>query len=84
MDDLERHGEVMGELKGLGQKIDSHISTTEKVHRRHEKGIAENATEIGNLKDFQSRTKGVALAATIGATLLAGIAGVVAKAKELL
>ena len=79
----ERHAEVIGELRGLGQKIDSHIVTSDKVDARQDAAISENRQSIGKLKDFQANTKGVALAVTIGATVLAAIGTAVAKVKDM-
>jgi len=83
VDDSTRHAEVIGELRGLGQKIDSHIANSDKVHGRQDSAISGNTKDINKLKDFQSRTKGVGVAAVAFGTVLAAIGGVVAWAKEI-
>ena len=83
MDDQGRHEQVAGALGRIEQKVDGYAANTDRLLHRHEEAISENRKSIGKLQEFQSRTKGVALAATIGATVLAAIGTVVAKAREL-
>ena len=83
MNGQERHDQISGALGRVEQKIDGYAASTDRLLHRHEEAISDNRKSIGKLQEFQSRTKGVALAATIGATILAGIATVVARAKEL-
>ena len=82
MDDQAPH-EIGGALGRIEQKIDGYAASTDRLLHRHEEAISDNRKSIGKLQEFQSRTKGVALAATIGATILAAIGTVVARAKEL-
>ena len=71
MDDLERHGEVMGALGRIDQKLDSHGNTL-KTH----------GEDIDDLKNYKAKSKGIALAATIGTATLAAMVAIVAKARE--
>ena len=82
MDDQGPH-EVSGALGRIEQKIDGYAASTDRLLHRHEEAISDNRRSIGKLQEFQSRTKGVALAVTIGATILATIGTVIARAKEL-
>ena len=75
--------EVSGALGRIEQKIDGYAASTDRLLHRHEEAISDNRKSIGKLQEFQSRTKGVALAVTIGVAVLSGIAAVVARAKEL-
>ena len=83
MNGQERHDQISGALGRVEQKIDGYAESTDRLLHRHEEAISDNRKSIGKLQEFQSRTKGVALAATIGATILAAIGTVVARAKEL-
>ena len=83
MNGQERHDQISGALGRVEQKIDGYAASTDRLLHRHEEAISDNRKSIGKLQEFQSRTKGVALAATIGATILAAIGTVVARAKEL-
>ena len=83
MDDKGRHDQVAGALGRIEQKVDSYAASTDRLLHRHEEAIKDNRKSIGKLQEFQARTKGVALAVTIGVAALAGIASLVAKAKEL-
>ena len=80
MDDQdERHGEIMGSLGRIEQKADH----AHEVLHRHETVIETVTEDIGELRDSVSKGKGIAIAAVTGATILAAIGGIVAKAKEI-
>ncbi len=82
MDDQAPH-EISGALGRIEQKIDGYAESTDRLLHRHEEAISDNRKSIGKLQDFQSRTKGVALMATIGATVLAAIGTAIARAKDI-
>ena len=81
MDD--QASQLSGALGRIEQKIDGYAASTDRLLHRHEEAISDNRKSIGDLQNFQARTKGVALMATITATVLAGIVAVVARAKDI-
>ncbi len=82
MDDQAPH-DVSGALGRIEQKIDGYAASTDRLLHRHEEAISENRRSIGRLQEFQSRTKGVALAVTIGLGLLGTVATIIVRAKDI-
>ena len=77
MDETQRHGEVMGALGRIEQKADeAHVKLI-----RHERALEGHTEDIEGLNDAVSKGKGIAIAVTGGATVLALIGTVVAWAK---
>ncbi len=75
MNDLERHGEVMGALG----RIDSRMEATDKVLNRHEADIKAVTEDVGVLQHRWSRARGIVIALTG----IAALGAAIAKAKAL-
>jgi predicted PP-loop superfamily ATPase len=78
MDETARHGEVMGALGRIEQKVDGNTETIQ----RHESQIEKNTEGIDSLNRSRARAKGVTLAATGGISLVAILATIIARARE--
>jgi NADH:ubiquinone oxidoreductase subunit D len=81
MDDIERHGEIMGALGRIDEKVDNHHEEIKSIQKRHEKELESLAEDVDSLEGFRERTKGVALAVTLGTAVMAGMTAIIARAK---
>jgi len=79
MNEVERHGEIMGALGN----IDARMDATDQILHRHETAIESVTEDVDSLNVFRAKTKGVALAITAGVTIIAAMTAVIARARGL-
>jgi hypothetical protein len=75
MNDLERHGEIMGALG----RIDSRMDSTDKILNGHDDDIKDVKSDVSVLQHRWSRARGVVIALTA----IAALGTAIAKAKAL-
>jgi len=80
MNEVERHGEIMGALGN----IDARMDATDQILHRHESAIESVTEDVDSLNVFRAKTKGIALAVTGGMAFIVALTSIVAWAKGLL
>jgi len=79
MNGQERHDQISGALGRIEQKIDSHVSSNDRILKRHETAIGDNTADIHRLKNNWSKFKGGTILLAITAT----VAAIAAKARDI-